>query len=173
MLVNYTENQLSANIPVKKRVPVTIILDNVRSALNIGSVFRTCDAFLMEQIFICGISACPPNKEIEKTALGATFSVPWKYFKTTEEAVNEAARLGLQTWAVEQTANSILLNDFKIEGSMAYALVFGNEVTGVDNAIISKCKGAIEIPQLGTKKSLNVAVTAGIVSWEFFKGLKP
>jgi 23S rRNA (guanosine2251-2'-O)-methyltransferase len=154
------------------RLPVTLVLDNVRSALNIGSIFRTCDAFLINEIFICGISACPPNKEIEKTALGATFSVPWRYFKTTEEAIEEAYAKGFEVWAVEQTPNSMLLNDFKITYSAPYALVLGNEVNGVDPNILSMCKGAIEIPQLGIKKSLNVAVTAGIVCWEFSKNLK-
>lgn len=149
--------------------PVVIVLDNVRSAYNIGSVFRTADAFLVEEIYLCGITACPPNKDIEKTALGATASVSWKYFKNTADGVKELKEAGYKVYAVEQAENSILLNDFNHNKDEKLALVFGNEIKGVGEEILTRCDGAIEIPQFGTKHSFNISVCAGIVLWEVLK----
>lgn len=150
-----------------KKTPIIIVLDNIRSLSNIGSVFRTADAFRVESIFLCGITACPPHREIQKTALGATESVSWRYFSTTQEAINFLKADSYTIFAVEQTDNSILLNDFiPIEKS---AYVFGNEVDGVDDEVLKNCDGSIEIPQEGTKHSLNVSVCAGIVMWKLFE----
>ncbi|MDQ3192736.1 MAG: RNA methyltransferase [Bacteroidota bacterium] len=154
---------------IANKTPVIIVLDNIRSAHNIGSVFRTADAFLIKAVYICGISAYPPNKEIEKTALGATKSVEWKYFDHTSQAITELIATQTEIWAVEQVKQSVYLNDFPIEKSKEYALVFGNEVKGVDQQIINQCTGCIEIPQGGTKHSLNIAVSTGIVLWEFYR----
>jgi 23S rRNA (guanosine2251-2'-O)-methyltransferase len=149
------------------KMPAIMVLDNVRSALNIGSVFRTADAFLMEAIFICGISATPPNKEIEKTALGATKSVEWKYFNDTIEAVKELKANGYKVFAVEQAVGSQMLNEISLAPKSAF--VFGNEVNGVSQEVIDICDAVIEIPQAGTKHSLNVSVSAGLIMWEFFR----
>jgi tRNA G18 (ribose-2'-O)-methylase SpoU len=149
-----------------EKTPVSVVLDNVRSSNNIGSVFRTSDALLTEKIFLCGISSTPPDKEIHKTALDAEKSVPWEYFKETAEAVIKLRSAGYKIYAVEQVENSIMLNSFKPEGKIA--LIFGNEVKGVDQKIINMCDGAIEIPQYGTKHSFNIAVSAGIVLWDIF-----
>ena len=146
--------------------PVVIALDNVRSSYNIGSVFRTADAFLVEAIYLCGITACPPNKEIEKTALGATASVSWKYFKSTIEAVKNLKEAGYKIYAVEQAESSILLNNFNYDKNEKLALVFGNEIKGVGEETLAQCDGVIEIPQFGTKHSFNISVCAGIVLWE-------
>jgi len=151
------------------KYPVTVVLDNVRSLHNIGSVFRTCDAFLLEGIYLCGITATPPHREINKTALGATESVDWIYFKETSLAVDLLREKGYRIFAVEQTVNSCQLHKFTIAPEIKYALVFGHEIKGVDQKIIDQCDGAIEIPQHGTKHSLNIAVSAGIVLWEFFR----
>lgn len=150
----------------KEKLSVTVVLDNVRSCHNIGSVFRTSDAFLVEQIILCGITATPPNKEIHKAALDAEKSVKWIYFSTTVEAVEQLIMEGYQVWAVEQVRNSIMLPDFTPDPSAKIALIFGNEVKGVDQSVIDKCHGVIEIPQFGTKHSLNISVSAGIVLWE-------
>ena len=148
-----------------------VVLDNVRSAYNVGSVFRTCDAFAAEKIFLCGITAFPPHKEIKKTALGAEETVLWKYFKTTAAAIKETREAGYVVYAVEQTENSIPLNYISALRSkgMGFALIFGNEVNGVQQEIIEACDGCIEIPQGGTKHSLNIAVSAGVVLWEIFR----
>jgi 23S rRNA (guanosine2251-2'-O)-methyltransferase len=151
------------------KYPVMVILDNIRSLNNIGSVFRTCDAFLMEGICLCGITATPPHREISKTALGATESVNWRYFKTTLEAVNYFQNSGYLIFAIEQTMQSCELHKFNIVKDGKYALVFGHEIKGVEQEVIDICDGAIEIPQHGTKHSLNIAVSAGIVLWEFFR----
>jgi 23S rRNA (guanosine2251-2'-O)-methyltransferase len=151
------------------KYPVMVILDNVRSLNNIGSVFRTCDAFLMEGICLCGITAVPPHREISKTALGATESVYWQYFKTTIEAVNFLRNRGHRIFSVEQTVRSCALHKFNILQDEKYALVFGHEIKGVEQEVIDICDGVIEIPQYGTKHSLNIAVSAGIVLWEFFR----
>ncbi len=149
-----------------EKLPVTVVLDNIRSCHNIGSVFRTADAFIVEQILLCGITATPPNKEIHKAALDAEKSVKWSYLPTTLHAVNQLREEGYQVWAVEQVSNSVSLPDFIPEQGAKIALVFGNEVKGVDQQVIDRCHGAIEIPQFGTKHSLNISVSAGIVLWE-------
>jgi len=151
------------------KLPLVVVLDNVRSLHNIGSIFRTCDAFLIEAIYLCGISATPPNREIHKTALGAEESVDWKYIETAMQAVEQLQDNGFAVWGVEQTENSISLADFTIEPGKRYALVFGNEVRGIEQEVIDCCEGCIEIPQFGTKHSFNVSVSAGIVLWECYK----
>jgi len=149
-----------------EKTPVTVILDNIRSCNNIGSVFRTSDALLIEKVVLCGITATPPNKEIHKTALDAEKSVPWEYFEETEPAVLRLKERGYRVFAVEQVENSVMLPDFVPEKGQKYALVFGNEVKGVQQSVIDLCDGAIEIPQYGTKHSFNVSVSAGIVLWD-------
>jgi 23S rRNA (guanosine2251-2'-O)-methyltransferase len=151
------------------KYPVIVVLDNVRSLNNIGSVFRTCDAFLVEGIYLCGITASPPHREISKTALGATESVHWHYYKNTMDAVHALQSEGYLIYAVEQTMHSIALNDFAIATDKKYALIFGHEIKGVEQEVVDLCNGAIEIPQHGTKHSINIAVSAGIVLWEFFR----
>lgn len=153
-----------------EKLPVIVILDNVRSLMNVGSIFRTCDAFRIEKLYLTGITGCPPNRDISKTALGATESVNWKYYKTALEAIIELKQEGYTVYAIEQTSNSQLLNQIQIKSKCA--VVFGNEVNGVDQKVIDACNAAIEIPQEGTKHSLNVSVTAGIICWEVFKQLK-
>ncbi len=153
------------------KLPVVIVLDNVRSMNNIGSVFRTADAFLIEAIYLCGVTAQPPHREIQKTALGATETVNWKYFETTLEAVNSLKSEAFKVYAVEQADQSIMLDKFTPKQGKI-ALVFGNEVTGVEQAVIDICDACIEIPQYGTKHSLNISVSAGIVVWEMAKKLK-
>ena len=155
-----------------RRIPVIIVLDNVRSALNIGSVFRTADAFLIERIYLCGISATPPDTAIHKTALGATESVPWKYFKTTTDAVNELKAEHWKIFAVEQTKNAKDLHSFIPEAGEKAAFIFGHEINGVSQEVIDCCEGSIMIPQEGMKHSLNIAVSAGIVMWELFVKLR-
>ena len=154
------------------KTPVVVVLDNVRSALNVGSVFRTSDAFKLEKIMLCGITATPPNPEIRKTAIGAEQSVDFEYFKTTVEAVEKLKNEGYKIFAVEQAKESIPLNTLNLVGVEKLALVFGNEVKGVDDAVMELCEKCIEIPQFGTKHSLNVSVSAGIVIWEVFNRLK-
>ena len=189
-----------------KKIPLVMVLDNVRSMHNIGSVFRTSDAYLIEKVILCGITAQPPHPEIHKSALGAEFSVDWEYYADTNEAVEALKAQGYEVWAIEQTENSVMLQDFfkqsecspklgelskELKGmsnsqlstlnsqfstlnsqfSTRYAVVMGNEVKGVQHSVIDRCEGCIELPQFGTKHSLNVSVTAGIVIWEFFKSL--
>jgi 23S rRNA (guanosine2251-2'-O)-methyltransferase len=155
-----------------EKFPLVIVLDNIRSMMNIGSVFRTADAFRVEKIILCGITACPPNKEIHKTALGATESVDWAYFENTCHAVSQLRNAGYKVYSLEQTTDSISLNDFKPDNNYRYALVFGNEVKGVQDEVLQCCDGSIEIPQFGTKHSFNVSVSAGIVLWDFFTKMK-
>ena len=150
------------------KTPIIIILDDIRSLHNIGSVFRSADAFLIEKIYLCGITATPPNKEIHKTALGATETVAWEHHENVLEVVENLKREDMAVFAIEQVENSIFLNDFKVENDKKYALVFGNEVFGVNQEAIKLCEGTIEIPQLGTKHSLNISVSAGIVVWDLF-----
>jgi len=152
-----------------EKSPFVIVLDNIRSHSNVGSVFRTADAFLTESIYLCGITARPPHREIQKTALGATESVEWKYFKETSEAVKELKSKGYRIIGIEQAEASVNLADFVVEPETKYALVFGHEVNGVDQAIINQCDHVVEIPQFGTKHSFNIAVSAGIVLWEMNK----
>lgn len=148
-----------------------IVLDNVRSLNNIGSVFRTSDAFLVEEIYLCGITATPPHPDIHKTALGAEDSVKWNYFANTIEAVDKLHSLGYTVYSIEQVKDSISLESIKLDRKQKYAVILGNEVKGVQQEVVDKCDGCIEIPQFGTKHSLNVSVTAGLVIWDFFKQL--
>lgn len=151
-----------------EKFPVVIVLDNIRSMMNVGSVFRTADAFRVEKILLCGITACPPNKEIHKTALGATESVEWQYFEETVGAVESLKEQGYKVFALEQTTGSQHLDAFQASKNERYALVFGNEVKGVQDEVLALCHGSIEIPQFGTKHSFNISVTAGITLWDFF-----
>lgn len=146
--------------------PVILVLDNVRSGLNVGSIFRTADAFLLEKILLCGITAQPPHREILKTALGSTETVDWEYWASTEAGIIALKLSGYRVFAVEQTTNRVWLHDFQPVADEKYAFVLGNEVEGVHPAALAHCDGAIEIPQFGTKHSLNVAVAAGILVWE-------
>lgn len=153
------------------KLPVVVVLDNIRSCHNIGSVFRTCDALLIEKIFLCGITATPPNKEIHKAALDAEKSVTWEYAQNTEDVVNNHKEAGYRVFAVEQVQNSIMLPDFNPAENEKLALIFGNEVKGVQQSVINLCHGVIEIPQFGTKHSFNISVSAGIVLWEVTRKL--
>lgn len=148
--------------------PIIIVLDNIRSLNNIGSIFRTADAFLIDHIYLCGITATPPNKDIQKTALGSTNSVSWSYEKDTLSLVKKLQSKKIKVIAVEQVENSIMLQDFKTFKNDVYALVFGHEVKGVSQEVVSQCDVAIEIPQHGTKHSFNISVSCGIVLWEIF-----
>ncbi len=154
-----------------EKTPLVVVLDNVRSLHNVGSVFRTADAFLVEKICLCGITACPPHAEIHKTALGAENTVEWAYYENTCEALRELKSEGYRLLAIEQAEGSILLNDFIPNKQDKYAIVLGNEVKGVLQEAIDICDDCIEIPQFGTKHSLNVSVTSGIVIWDFFRKL--
>lgn len=149
------------------KLPLVVVLDEVRSLHNIGAVFRTSDAFLVNCIYLCGITATPPHPEMHKTALGAEYTVDWKYFKRTQDAVNELHNDGYTVLAIEQCAGSTLLDELVLEKGRKYAIVLGNEVKGVQQEVVDMCEGCIEIPQFGTKHSLNVSVTAGIMIWEF------
>lgn len=153
------------------KLPFIIVLDNVRSLNNIGSVFRTSDAFLVEEIYLCGITATPPHPDIHKTALGAEDSVKWSYYQDTTEAVDKLHSLGYTVYSIEQVKNSVSLESLILDRDQKYAVVLGNEVKGVQQEVVDKCDGCIEIPQFGTKHSLNVSVTAGLVIWDFFKQL--
>jgi tRNA G18 (ribose-2'-O)-methylase SpoU len=151
-----------------QKTPIVVILENIRSAYNVGSVFRTADAFLLEAIYICGYTAVPPHKEIKKTALGAEESVHWKHFAEVNEAITELKGEGYKLYAVEQAEHSFPLQEVKYEGEKL-AVIFGNEVSGVEVGTIAQCDGCIEIPQLGMKHSLNVSVAAGVVLWELVR----
>lgn len=155
-----------------EKTPLILVLDDVRSLHNIGSVFRTADAFLVEKIILCGITATPPHKEIHKTALGATETVAWEHNVDVLDVIENLKQDNITVLAIEQVENAIFLQDFEVEGGTKYALVFGNEVYGVSQDAVAICDGCIEIPQLGTKHSLNIAVSAGIVVWDFFKKMK-
>lgn len=155
-----------------EKTPIIVVLDNIRSLNNIGSVFRTSDAFLIEKIYLCGITATPPNNEIHKTALGATDSVDWEYAESTLSVVQSLKSLKVKVLAIEQAENSTKLNDFYPEKNQKYAVIFGNEVKGVQQKVVNASDLCIEIPQLGTKHSLNIAVSAGIVLWDIFVKLK-
>ncbi|MCE5204794.1 MAG: RNA methyltransferase [Porphyromonadaceae bacterium] len=154
-----------------RKIPLIVVLDNIRSLHNIGSVFRTSDAFRVEEILLCGITATPPNVEIHKTALGAEDAVKWRYFKETLEAVQALKNTGYAVYAIEQAENSISLGPVALEKEKKYAVIFGHEVHGVQQTVVDAADGCIEIPQYGTKHSLNVSVTAGIVIWDFFSKL--
>jgi len=155
-----------------KKTPIIVILDDIRSLNNIGSVFRTADAFLVQEIFICGITARPPHREIHKTALGATESVNWSYFDHIEQAIGKAKELGFKIYAIEQTDDSIQFDAFKPQKEDKIAVIFGNEIKGVNEVVLPLIDGNLEIPQYGTKHSLNISVCAGIIIWELFKALK-
>ena len=156
----------------QEKLPITVVLDNVRSLHNVGSLFRTSDAFAVEQMLLCGITGQPPHREIEKTALGATQSVDWKYYRETTEAVTALKNDGYRIIAVEQAEGSTMLNEFEPLPRQKYALIFGNEVHGVSEEVMKEIDSCIEIPQFGTKHSFNVVVSAGIVLWDFFAKLK-
>lgn len=155
-----------------KKTPITVILDNIRSANNIGSVFRTSDAFLLKKIYLCGVCATPPDKNIRKTALDATETVEWEYVKNTVELVKNLQQKNVKVYAIEQAENSIALNDFTPQKNEEYAVVFGNEIKGVQQEVINLSDGVIEIPQRGHKHSLNIAVSAGVVCWDLFAKLQ-
>jgi tRNA G18 (ribose-2'-O)-methylase SpoU len=148
-----------------QKIPLVVVLDNIRSLNNIGSIFRTADAFRIEEVLLCGITARPPHKDIRKTALGATESVAWRYFEQTQDALNDLRSKNYKIAAVEQAENAYALNDFEVDLSQGLAVVFGHEVQGVAQEVVDLCDAVIEIPQFGTKHSLNVSVSAGIVLW--------
>ena len=154
------------------KTPLIVILDNIRSLNNVGSVFRTSDAFLIEKIYLCGITATPPNKEIHKTALGATESVEWEYVKDTLALVEKLKKKNIKVLSIEQAENSTMLNEFIPAKKQKYAVVMGNEVKGVQQEVVSASDLCIEIPQLGTKHSLNISVSCGVVLWDLFNKLK-
>ena len=155
----------------EKKTPLVVVLDNVRSLHNVGSVFRTSDAFLVEAVYLCGITSTPPHAEIHKTALGAENTVDWKYYEDTHTAVDELKTMGYTVFAIEQAEGSTMLPDLILEKSNKYAVILGNEVKGVQQSVVDACDGCIEVPQFGTKHSLNVSVTGGIIIWEMFKNL--
>lgn len=157
----------------EKKTPLVVVLDNVRSLHNVGSVFRTADAFLVEAVYLCGITSTPPHAEIHKTALGAENTVEWKHYEDTHVAVDELKLQGYTVFAIEQAEGSTKLPDLRLEQNKKYAVILGNEVKGVQQTVVDACDGCIEIPQFGTKHSLNVSVTSGIIIWEFFKKMTP
>ena len=152
-----------------EKMPVVVVLDNVRSMQNVGAFFRTGDAFAIEHIALCGITATPPNREIHKTALGAEESIEWSYYPTTAECISKLRDEGYRILAIEQVEGAVMLDHFQAEEGIKYAIVFGNEVMGVEQSVVDMCDGAIEIPQVGTKHSLNVSVSGGVVLWEIFR----
>lgn len=152
----------------EKKTPLVVILDNVRSLHNVGSVFRTADAFLVETVCLCGITSTPPHAEIHKTALGAENTVNWKHYEDTHVALAELKAQGYTVFAIEQAEGSTKLPELKLDTTKKYAVILGNEVKGVQQSVVDACDGCIEIPQFGTKHSLNVSVTSGIIIWEFF-----
>ena len=156
-----------------EKMPVVIVLDNVRSSQNVGAFFRTADAFAAERIALCGITATPPNRDIHKTALGAELTVPWTYHESAAGCVAELRAEGYEVWAVEQVEGAVMLDAFRAEPGKKYALVFGNEVEGVSQLVVDACDGAVEIPQAGTKHSVNVSVAGGVVMWNFFCRIGP
>lgn len=151
-----------------KKTPLIIVLDNVRSLNNVGSIFRTSDAFLVEEILLCGITATPPHREIHKTALGAEDSVKWQYFENTLDAISYLKKNDYCTLAIEQADEATMLDELQLESHQNYAIILGNEVKGVRQDVVNACDGCIEIPQFGTKHSLNVSITGGIVIWDFY-----
>ncbi len=172
-LKNSELDRLSVNdFKLVEKTPIIIVLDNIRSLNNIGSVFRTSDAFLIEKIYLCGITAKPPHKDIHKTALGSTDTVDWEYVENTMDLVEVLKAKKVRVCAIEQTENATMLNDFKPEADTTYALIFGNEVKGVAQNVVSACDTVIEIPQFGTKHSLNISVSCGVVIWDVFSKLK-
>ena len=172
-LKNSELDRLSVNgFKDAKKTPIIIVLDNIRSLNNIGSVFRTSDAFLIEKIYLCGITAKPPHNDIRKTALGSTETVDWEYVENTLDIIAKLKANKVQICAIEQAENATMLNDFKPESNTTYALVFGNEVKGVQQEVIDKSDVVIEIPQFGTKHSLNISVSCGVVVWDVFSKMR-
>ncbi|MAD97663.1 MAG: RNA methyltransferase [Flavobacteriaceae bacterium] len=172
-LKNEELNRLSIEeFKASEKTPIIVVLDNIRSLNNIGSVFRTSDAFRIEKIFLCGITAIPPNKEIHKTALGATHSVDWEYAENTMDVMNRLKEEGVTTLAIEQAENSLKLNEFLPQQDTKYAVVLGNEVKGVQQEVVNAADLVVEIPQVGTKHSLNISVTCGVVLWDIFQKMK-
>ena len=169
-----TMDELERMSPIEfkqsEKLPIVVVLDEVRRMHNVGSVFRTSDGFLIESIYLCGLTPQPPHRDIQKTALGATETVAWKHVTSTQQAIDELKQKGFTVIAIEQVHNSIPLHQFKIDKSKKYAIVFGHEVNGVQEEIINQCDFSIEIPQLGSKHSLNISVSAGMVIWEMAKG---
>lgn len=155
-----------------EKLPIVVVLDNVRSAQNVGAFFRTGDAFGVEKIALCGITATPPSREIHKSSLGAEFTVAWEYYSSTTQAVTLLKEQGYTLLAIEQVEGAVMLDSLAVDRSKKYALVFGNEVSGVEQAVVDMCDGAIEIPQVGTKHSINVSVCGGVVLWKFFESLR-
>jgi 23S rRNA (guanosine2251-2'-O)-methyltransferase len=167
-------NRLSPEeFKMTEKIPLTVVLDNIRSLHNIGSVFRTSDAFLIEKIILCGLSCPPPHAEIHKTALGAEFTVEWSYHEDTLTVVENLQKEHYFVYAIEQAHQSISLPNLQLNSNQKYAVVLGNEVKGVQQSVVNACDACLEIPQLGTKHSLNVSVASGIVLWSFFKELRP
>ncbi|WMW78166.1 RNA methyltransferase [Flavobacterium sp. 20NA77.7] len=166
------ERKSLSEFKAAQKTPIIVILDDIRSLHNIGSVFRTSDAFLIEKIYLCGITATPPNKEIHKTALGATETVVWEYAKDILSVIEKLKAENVHIWSIEQTENAVMLNEFMPDAETKYALIFGNEVKGVSQEAINLSDGVIEIPQLGSKHSLNISVSAGIVIWDLFQKLQ-
>lgn len=165
------ERKTVAGFKSAEKTPLVIVLDNIRSAHNVGSVFRTADAFLIESIYLCGITVKPPNKDIRKTALGASDSMEWHYFEQTVDAIAALKAKGYQIIAIEQADQKTWLQDFETTTDAKYALVFGHEVKGVSAEVVEQADFCVEIPQFGTKHSLNIAVSVGVVIWDFFKSL--
>ena len=162
-------NRLSVEgFKAAKKSPLIVILDNVRSLNNVGSIFRSADAFRIQHIYLCGITATPPHKDIQKTALGSTEAVDWSYAKDTLAVVEKLQSVNVKVMAIEQAKNATVLQDFYPNNQSIYALVFGHEVKGVNQAVVNQCDGVIEIPQFGTKHSLNIAVSGGVVMWDLF-----
>jgi tRNA G18 (ribose-2'-O)-methylase SpoU len=166
---NELDRKSIEDFKTSEKTPIILILDDVRSLHNIGSVFRTSDAFLIEKIYLCGITATPPNKEIHKTALGATETVNWEHQENVLSVIEKLKKENVVTLAIEQVESAVFLQDFTVNANKKYALVFGNEVHGVSQEAVALCDGCIEIPQLGTKHSLNISVSAGIVVWDLFQ----
>ena len=160
-----------AGFKAAQKTPLILILDNIRSLNNIGSVFRTADAFLVSKIYLCGITAQPPHKDINKTALGATDTVAWEYRESTLELVKELQSQSIAVWSVEQAQGATFLDQMTLSPQKTYALIFGNEVKGVQQTVVNASDGVVEIPQFGTKHSLNISVSAGVVVWDFWKKL--
>ncbi len=162
------ERKTVAEFKEAAKTPIIVILDNIRSLNNIGSVFRTADAFLIKKVYLCGITATPPHKDIQKTALGATETVEWEYVENTISLIKQLQDEQVEVLAIEQAEGATMLNDFQPEQDKTYAIVFGNEVKGVQQEVVSASDGIIEIPQLGSKHSLNIAVSTGVVLWDLF-----
>ncbi len=172
-LKNSELNRLSVdNFKTSKKTPLIVVLDNVRSLNNIGSVFRTCDAFLIQKIYLCGITAIPPHKDINKTALGSTETVDWEYVENTLDLIESLKSKKIKILSIEQAENATLLNEFFPESDTCYAIVFGNEVKGVSQNVVNASDVVIEIPQYGTKHSLNISVSTGVVIWDLFSKMK-